>query len=170
MVRRKVLAVAASVGLLLGSPAMSSRNSASAHPLHTSLAELTFDERSGTVNVSLRVFADDFTAASLDFNRKSTSGSPSGRPPLVAYAIAKFALETAAGRSIALVSCGGKRSGDLLWLCFRGRASGGASGTRVMSRILVEKYKDQINVVQASYGARKASLLFTGGSGIKRLP
>jgi hypothetical protein len=170
MVRRKVLAVAASVSLLLGSPVMSSRNSASAHPLHTSLAELSFDDRSGTVNVSLRVFADDFTAASLDFNSKSTSGSPLARTPLVAYAMAKFTLETATGRSIALVSCGGKRSGDLLWLCFRGRASGGASGTRVMSRILVEKYKDQINVVQASYGGRKASLLFTGGSGIKRLP
>ena len=34
-----------------------------AHPLHTSLAQLALNERTQTVEISLRLFADDFARA-----------------------------------------------------------------------------------------------------------
>lgn len=146
---------------------------ASAHPIHSSFAELTHDRPSRQVSVSLRVFVDDYTEASHAYAQRlaNARGKPVTRgASLVEYALATFALSDAGGRRLSLQSCGGKRVGELMWLCFRAPAPRGISGFRVTSRLLFERYDDQINIVQASYGGKKTSLLFTRGDGAKRLP
>jgi hypothetical protein len=45
-----------------------------------------------------------------------------------------------------------------------------ASGSSVSSKLLFDKYRDQINIVQATYDGRKANLLFTEGENEKKLP
>lgn len=159
--RHSVTVLAAAV-LVLASPLVASDQVAEAHPLHTSLAELSFDPNSGVVSLSLRVFVDDFTAASNEWSRRSKG--PSGNAALVAYSLATFLLYDATGKRVAMTSCGGKRVGDLMWLCFRGRMSSPLKGATVSSNILFEKYRDQINIVQASFGGPKTNLLFTPGA------
>lgn len=165
--RLAVTALSAAV-LILASPLVSSHQVAESHPLHTSLAELSFDPRSGVVSLSLRVFVDDFTAASNEWSRR-TKG-PSGNAALVGYSVATFLLYDATDKRVAMISCGGKRVGDLMWLCFRGRMSSALKGATVSSNILFEKYRDQINIVQASSGQTKTSLLFTPGTQPRKLP
>lgn len=165
--RLAVTALSAAV-LILASPLVMSREVAEAHPLHTSLAELSFDPRSGVVSLSLRVFVDDFTAASNEWSRQSRG--PSGNAALAGYSLAMFLLNDASGHRISMTPCGGKRVGDLMWLCFHGRMTSQLKGTTVSSNILFEKYRDQINIVQASYEGRKANLLFTPGDGPKKIP
>ena len=140
---------------------------ARAHPLHTSLAQLTVDARTGAVNVSLRVFVDDFTAAadSWSVNRRLGSGSAA-----FAYARASIVIRESSGRTVPLSFCGEKRSGDLMHVCLAGRISPNSSVSAVLSRVLTEKFDDQVNIVQASYSGRRVSLLFTAGDGEKRLP
>jgi hypothetical protein len=140
---------------------------ADAHPLHTSLAELSFDSHSGIVSVSLRVFVDDFTAASNEWSRRSKG--PDGGAALAGYSLATLRLRDASGRLVAMTPCGGKRVGDLMWLCFRGRMTSQLEGATVSSSILFEKYRDQINIVQASYEGRRTNLLFTSGDGPKKI-
>lgn len=118
-----------------------------AHPLHTSLAQVSVTD--GTVNVSLRVFADDYTAAS--------------HARLIDYAIANFIVRDSRGNAIKLTSCGDKRVGDLMWLCFRGS---GVIAT-IESRVMFDKFKDQINIVQSSMNGRTRNLLFTPGERAK---
>ncbi len=137
-----------------------------AHPLHTSLAELSYDERSGMLEVSLRVFVDDFTEASLEWGK---TARVTGRRTMVGYALEMFTV-TVAGQPVVFGSCGGKHVGDLMWLCFRSRVAPPAPGSiAVSSRILFGKYKDQINVVQAAMGGTKTNLLFTPGDGPKKV-
>jgi hypothetical protein len=147
-------------------------NTAEAHPLHTSLAELTYDQRSGAVLLSLRVFVDDFTKASIAYAQKHAQQVASGSAvsPLVTYALASFALTDSHGHRVAFASCGGKRVGDLMWLCFRGTVAGGGSGLHVGSQILFDTFHDQINIVQASYAGRHVNLLFTPGESSRVLP
>ncbi len=156
------------------SPVLVRSESAEAHPLHTSLAELSYDSKTGALALSLRVFVDDFTKASLAFQKKQSTARPSavipGQSPLVAYALASFDLRDGHARRVGFVSCGGKRVGDLMWLCFRGQIPGGGNGLRVLSQILFDTYRDQINIVQASYSGRKVNLLFTPGETAKVLP
>jgi hypothetical protein len=154
---------------LVVSPALFRTERAEAHPLHTSLAELSYDVKTGAVLLSLRVFVDDFSRASASY-RQSHALPPATRAPtespLVSYALASFSLTDSRGRRATLVSCGGKRVGDLMWLCFRGVLPPGA-GLHVLSQVLFDTYRDQINIVQATSGGRKSNLLFTPGESAK---
>lgn len=138
-----------------------------AHPLHTSFAQVTFDTRARTVEVSLRVFVDDYTSAAESWARRNAATSLS---PTVGYAVASFALHESNGRHVALQSCGDKRVGDLMWLCLRGQTTRNPSGARVISRILFDRFEDQVNVVQTAYDGRKSNLLFTSDDREKRIP
>ena len=144
---------------------------ASAHPLHTSFAEIRHDPKTGTLMISLRVFVDDFTKASNSFQQRLVSRNRRApmQSPLVAYAIASLTIADDAGKAFALESCGGRRVGDLLWLCLKARVASPPKSIRVSNRVLFDTYKDQINVVQATLGQRKANALFTPGDGAKRL-
>lgn len=134
------------------------------HPLHTSLAQVNFDTRASTVDVSLRVFVDDYTNAAQAWAKTNRAGLP-----LVGYATASFTLRGPGG-PVVFQSCGDKRVGDLMWLCLRGRFTGKPSGSMVISRILFERFDDQVNIVQTSYDGRKANLLFTSDDKPKRIP
>lgn len=166
MVSRARLAGFGLAVTLLVSPAFVASERAEAHPLHTSLAELAYDKKTGAVQLSLRVFVDDFTRAAVAFQKKQNSARPvSASPaqsPLIGYAVSSFVLTDAQGRRVAFASCGGKRVGDLMWLCFRGQVAGGGP-LRVLSQVLFDNFKDQINIVQATVGDHKSNLLFTPG-------
>lgn len=134
------------------------------HPLHTSLAELSFTS-GGAVSVTLRVFADDYAAAAEDHRKRSipSAGARAVASPVAGYALASFTIADESGRTIPLRECGGKRVADLMWLCFRGHVRRTPAGLRVSSRILFDMFDDQINIVQVTYGGRKTNLLFTRG-------
>lgn len=170
---KRLLLLAALMSALALSPAFMRSERAEAHPLHTSLAELTYDARTGAVQVSLRVFVDDFTRAAIAFQQKQSAARPvSATPaqsPLVGYSLASFVLTDSRGQRVSFMSCGGKRVGDLMWLCFRGQAAPGGR-LRVLSQVLFDNFKDQINIVQASSGDRHANLLFTPGEAAKVIP
>lgn len=134
------------------------------HPLHTSFAQVTFDTRAKTVEVSLRVFIDDYTSAAESWAR-----AKGGRSDAVAgYATASFTLRESTGKAVAFQSCGEKRVGDLMWICLKGSTSGKPS--RVISRIMFERFDDQVNIVQTSYDGHKSNLLFTSDDKEKQIP
>ena len=150
----KFLAVTALLGL---SPAIASRSVASAHPLHTSLAQVQVDTRSRTVSVSLRVFADDFAKAAAR-----------ARLSLPAYAANTFKIFDDSGTQVPMQACGEKHVGDLIWLCFSAKTPEPKSIT-LWSGVLFETYNDQINVVQTTVDGKKSSLLFIPGDKAKFL-
>ncbi len=62
----------------------------------------------------------------------------------------------------------GRTFSIMLALCFRGQAA--PDGVlRVMSQVLFDNFKDQINIVQAVSGDRRVNLLFTPGEAPKKL-
>jgi hypothetical protein len=131
-----------------------------AHPLHTTLTQLAYRDADRSVEVTIRVFADDFRAV---LTRDVTDSAAA------AYLRSAFTLTDRAGRPVAVVWCGMKRTGDLLWLCLRAPAPRGMSGLRVRVALLFDRYDDQINIVQVTYHGRRVSLLFTRGDASKPL-
>ncbi|MEO8575666.1 MAG: DUF6702 family protein [Gemmatimonadales bacterium] len=164
--RRNTAVVIAFAATLLAAP-----SAADAHPLHTSFASIAHDKTTRTLVISLRVFMDDYSRASIQYRARPSSANAStqGQSPLISYALANFHVSDDAGRPLALVSCGGNRSGDLLLLCFKVAMSSPPKSLRVSNTILFEVFKDQINVVQATLGPRKSSALFSPGDGSKQL-
>jgi hypothetical protein len=155
--RRAFLLAAAAIAL--------AARPASSHPLHTSLAELTYDARAKEIRISIRVFTDDLTKASAAYAKSKSIRSSA----VDAYSRAMFVVVDRDSRAVQLVSCGSKPVSDLTWLCYRASAPRGPSGFKVAHKILFDLYSDQINLVQAAYNGKKQSLLFVKGDRLKRI-
>jgi hypothetical protein len=123
-----------------------------AHPLHTTMTELTVDEARHSVRGIVRVFADDVA----DPSRADT------------YVARTLAIASRSSR-VALAPCGVRRQGDVLFVCVEGTFGGPARELRMSNALLCDRYSDQVNVVQVTIGRERRSLLFTRGDAAKAL-
>lgn len=155
--------LAATLAVMVGMFAPS--RSLGAHPLHTTITELTEDRAHGTVRAVIRVFADDFGTAIARHSR----GAGMSDAAAFAYAIARFSFTGGDGRLLAVRPCGIRRAADLVWICLEATARAGLAPLAVRNALLCDLYDDQVNVVQASVGGRRRSLLFTLGDRAKPL-
>lgn len=168
MVAAPARALALAAALLL---AVGARRAALAHPLHSSLTELTYDPAARLVRLSVRVFADDFSAA-VTHGRPAAPDAPVVVPPdsaIVRYLVGKLVLADRSGRVIPLRWCGTRRAAEVLFLCLRAPMGAAPAGARVRNAVLTELFTDQVNVVRAAVGGAPQTLLFTPGDGMKAL-
>ena len=142
---------------------------AHAHPLHTTLAELSYDPATRVLQVSLRVFTDDFTDAVARHAGVRPVGALPPDSAMFRYVAARFAVAAPGAGPMALRWCGVRRSGEVLLLCLRATGVPALAGARVRSALLNERFTDQVNLVQASDGGRRQMLLFTSRDGVKVL-
>lgn len=155
--------VTAAVLLLLGTVVHPLRELV-AHPLHTTITDLTLDSRTHRLEAVIRVFADDFEAA------VAGSLAPADARAKAAYLARRFVIRGADGKAIPLRWTATRRTDDLLWIHLEARAPRGLRGASVQSSIATELFADQVNIVKARYGGRERTLLFTRGTRPQRLP
>ena len=140
-----------------------------AHPLHTTLTELSYDQSAHQWNVVLRVFAGDFATAVQPRRPRG----PDVMPPdsaMLRYVTERFSVIAPGAGRLALRWCGARREGDVLFLCLRAAARGSPAGSRMTNTLLNELFSDQVNIVQASYDGRRGTVLFTSRDAVKALP
>lgn len=141
------------------------------HPLHTTLTALSHDARAGTVTAVVRAFAEDFAPAAARAARvRAGPGHAVSDSAAAEYLRARLRVHARGGRALRFAWCGARREGDVLWLCLRASAPEGLAGATVHAAQLFEVFEDQVNVVQASYGGARRSVLFARGEAPKRLP
>lgn len=159
--RRRVVAAC---GIALLATASAPRL-ASAHPLHSTMSELTEDRAHGVVRAMIRVFADDFGTAAERATRTRLPASLGASWDVAAlnYVSTTFGFSDRSGRALPLRSCGTKRTADLLWICVEANSTDGLGALKVRNVMLSDLFDDQVNVVQASVGGARRSLLFTRG-------
>jgi hypothetical protein len=158
------------IGLLVLGASGVAATRAYSHPLHTTLTELSI-AKDGAVQVVLRAFVDDFSAAVA--GRPGSPGVPIATPgdsATARYLGATLALTDKGGRRVGLGLAGIRRSGDLVWVTLRAPATAGAPAARLTNRVLFERYDDQVNIVQTSVAGRRRTLLFTKRDGATAKP
>lgn len=139
------------------------------HPMHTSLTVLTH-AADGTVTATIRAFADDLSAViGRDSAHASAPLNARDETRLAAYVNERFFIVGRDGRRLSLRWCGVKRTADLLWLCVSVPSVSTLSGATVMNGVLLERFPDQVNIVQAQYAGRRQSMLFSRAEAPKRL-
>lgn len=144
--------------------------SMSAHPIHSTLTVVTHAP-DGSVKAMIRVFADDWSdAVGQKHDGYVVSLDTGFAVKTAAYLERRFVLSGKDGRRIRLAWCGVKQTGEVLWLCVGARSVGTLRGATVSNAILLERFSDQVNIVQVSYDGRRQSLLFTRAEAPKRLP
>jgi len=159
----------AAVASVLGVVGLLGAARPAAHPLHSTLTEVVFRRETRTVEVTMRIFAEDLGAAVA--RRAARPGATSATSATsdaaaLAYVSVTFAITDERGRRLPLQWRGSRRQGDLLWISLSAPAST-LAGLRVQSSVLCELYDDQVNIVQTADGGRRTSLLFTRGDGAK---
>jgi hypothetical protein len=127
-----------------------------AHPIHTTLTNVTFDKTTAQVTAMVRAFAADVDHALTRHQRIDVSE----------YAKSAIRLTDQTGRSVPTTWCGSRREGDVVWLCLRAAAPHGASGMTLTDTLLFDVFDDQVNIVMTERG----SMLFTKGDAPRRLP
>lgn len=130
-----------------------------AHPLHTSVTEVVADP-GGQVRVAIRVYADDLNGAA------GTSALPPDSA-VARYVRGRFALRDRADRPVILRWGGVTRHEDAVVIRLEGALPGGLPGARLANLLLTERFRDQVNVVRASWPGGSVTLLFTPGDGGK---
>lgn len=127
------------------------------HPIHSSSATIAVHPGSHTATIVLRAFADDFP--------------PGTRGPAVEkYLAARFRILDRAGNPVPLRVDSVRTEGLVIVTSLSIAAPGGLSGYRIWHGVLSERFSDQVNIVQARYGGRSVSLLFTASDSAKQLP
>jgi hypothetical protein len=134
------------------------------HPMHTAVTEITYDAATTSAAIRIRVFVDDFTAAI-----REPPGTAAEDSAIVRYVTSGFTIVDRSGRLLPLQWQGVERAGDVMLLRFSAGAPEGLAGGRVVSRLLSERFEDQVNIVRATYGGRTRTLLFTRGEAAKSL-
>jgi len=124
-----------------------------AHPLHTSVTEVSSDDR-GMVRIAIRLYADDLGSA---------AGAPAADSAVARYVRGRFALRDRTDHPVLLRWDGLTRHDDAVVIRLEGTLSGGLAGARVANLLLTERFRDQVNVVRASWPGGSATLLFTQG-------
>jgi len=140
------------------------------HPLHTTLAEAGLGA-DGSLQITLRAFADDFSAAVARHAGKPKPADFSVPDADVAmYVKATIDVQDARGRSIPLVWASTRRQGDLVWVTVRVPGVRSLSGVRMTYCTLFDAFKDQVNIVQANDNGRRHTVLFTASDGRSSKP
>ena len=135
-----------------------------AHPMHTSVAELRYDHRTGRATIAIRVYPDDLAAAVPGADRAVTDSA------LARDVRERFAIVDRRGQAVRLEWRGVERVADALRIRLQARMPDGLDGARVAHLLLHERFGDQVNILRASDGTHTATLLFVPGDGPKRLP
>lgn len=158
------------VVVLLGVATGLAPRTADAHPLHTTLSEVTIDPSRHAVRAVVRVFVDDLNAG-LTHQRPGSRPTQAGaiEAQATAYVLASFSVLDRGATPVALRSCGVRRNQELLWVCFEGNISGDSRELALRNAVLCDVFSDQVNIVQVGDGTNKRSVLFARGDGTKRL-
>ena len=146
--------------LLIGLVLAFSPTRLEAHPIHTSLTELTVSGQ--TLRATVRVFADDLAAA---LSRRR--GDVRSDADVSAYVLSSIAFVDEGGRVVVSRGCGVKRTGELLWVCVEATVTADKASLR--NTLLCETFSDQVNIVRASAGGRTRNLVYVRGDSAKRI-
>ena len=157
---RALRVVGLTLGFIVGLTAR-----ADAHPLHTTMTEITLDPTGQSLHIVVRTFADDYTKAAGAAAGRAGPAAVNG-PESWAYLQRAFAVFDG-GRPVPLRSCGVKQTGNLLWICVDASVSGSLSAMKVRSAILCELYDDQVNIVRSLVRGAARSILFVKGDAPK---
>lgn len=145
---------------------------AAAHKYYTSLAQVEYNAEAKSVEVTLRVFADDLELAltrragrvvSLDRTKEADR-------LVMAYLRDTFELKNRDGETKALKWVGMELRAGTVWLYVEAEMPEGLAGARLRDHLLFELFDKQVNTVSVRYAGARADLVFARGDGERAVP
>lgn len=126
-----------------------------AHPIHVSLAEITYQAERQELQLSVRIFSDDLDAALAQAGGyKFYFGTPQQRPgaegALAAYLRSHLKITLPDGTSPALVWVGYEAGLDATWCYLKATNIADFTALSIENRVLFALFEDQANLMHVS--------------------
>lgn len=140
-----------------------------AHKFHASLTQIEVNSTAKTVEVAIRVFADDLEEALTrrSGHRVRLETASDFDELALAYVASTLKLVAPDGEPLTLRWIGKEASVDVVWLYVEAPMSSNLDGSVLENTLFFDLFEDQVNTVNLKDGKRRATLTFSTGDGAK---
>ena len=142
-----------------------------AHPFHTSVTELVYNEKEGIWEVSIRLFQDDLEQSLSQFKGKRFQfQQDQGAEELIQTFVKKqFGFLVNQQLQTPYRFLGWEPQQDVIWVYLEIPTQQSMTGVFLKNSLLVETFPDQTNLVHVARKGDKKSYLFQKGKEVQQL-
>ena len=136
------------------------------HAYHTTLTELRYNAAKKQLELSVKVFTDDFEKALSQGQSAPVNFTDAGPRPLAltaAYLQRTLQVSTPAGAPLPLQVLGLQAENDGYWLYCKVPLPGPVPGVKLRQAMMLEVFGDEVNIVNIEANGKKQSALFRAG-------
>lgn len=136
------------------------------HAYHSTITELRYNPAKKQLELSVKVFTDDFEKAISQGQPKTVSLTELGPRPLVladAYFQRTLQISTVAGARLPMQVLGMQAENDGYWFYCKVALPGPVAGIRLRQAVLIDAFSDEMNIVNVEANGKKQSALFRAG-------
>ena len=139
---------------------------APSHAYHASITEMRYNGPQKQLEISVKVFTDDFEKA-LSRGQPApvrlAAPGPLASVRVAAYLRQQFVIKTAAGAPLGLQFLGMQAEKDAHWLYCKVALPRTMAGLQIRNAVLLDVFPDQSNILNLDAGGKKQSVLFRAG-------
>ncbi|GAA4030244.1 hypothetical protein GCM10022409_13110 [Hymenobacter glaciei] len=136
------------------------------HAYHSTLTELRYNAAKKQLELSVKVFADDFEKAISQGQPTHVNLTDAGPRPLVladAYFQRTLQISTVAGARLPMQVLGMQAENDGYWFYCKVPLPGPIAGIKLRHAVLIDAFADEMNIVNVEANGQKQSALFRAG-------
>ncbi|MDO7852829.1 DUF6702 family protein [Hymenobacter convexus] len=139
---------------------------AALHAYHSTITELRYNAAKKQLELSVKVFTDDFEKALSQGQPASVSLAAAGPRPLAlatAYVQRTLQIRTLAGAPLQVQVLGMQAENDGYWLYCKVPVADALSGIQLRQAMMLDVFGDEMNIVNIEANGKKQSALFRAG-------
>ncbi|MBJ6110049.1 hypothetical protein JAO73_13585 [Hymenobacter sp. BT523] len=136
------------------------------HAYHSTITELRYNAAKQQLELSVKVFTDDFEKAISKGQPTPVNLTDAGPRPLAlatAYLQRTLQVRTTAGAALQLQVLGMQAENDGYWLFCKVPLPGPQPGVQLRQAMMLEVFGDEMNIVNVEANGKKQSALFRAG-------
>ncbi|MBF9142081.1 DUF6702 family protein [Hymenobacter properus] len=144
----------------------SSFTGATFHAYHSTLTELRYNPAKKQLELSVKVFTDDFEKTLSQGQPAAVNLTDAGPRPLAlatAYVQRTLQIRTPAGAPLQVQVLGLQAENDGYWLYCKVPLPGPIAGIQLRQGMMLEVFGDEMNIVNIDANGKKQSALFRAG-------
>lgn len=144
---------------------------AQAHRYHTSLTRMDYNEKEKLIEISMQLFTHDLVPAleRKAGKRVDLEKTPEADKLILNYLNENFVFKNKNGETHALRWVGKEMEVDAVWVYVEIPSPESPSGANLQNSVLFESFPEQVNLVIARFGGKKADLAFKVGDRFKEI-
>jgi len=140
-------------------------SSAAAHKYYVSLTQAEYNDETKTLEIAIRVFADDLELALTRAHKRSIylDKSPDAPPLVLAYLQEHFEIQNSKGERQKFKWVGMETKVDSVWIYVESGMPEGLDKARARNTLFFELYPEQTNTVNFKAGTRRYDFAWKSG-------